>query len=91
MSNHVHEWSVDHEVLEEISPLGIPYGRVFAYCGCGENIFNDEIVRRLNATERLNAEDAIAFIEHMQSEWQGHSALAVMLEAYVAALEGEHE
>ncbi len=88
MSEHVHEWSVDHEVLEEISPLGTPYGRVFAYCGCGENIFNDEIVRRLNATERLSAEDALGTGVHLRT-LIGWKKSARMLEAYTDALEGE--
>ena len=98
MTEHVHEWSVDHEVLEEISPLGTPYGRVFAYCGCGENIFNDEIVRRLNATEKLNAESARMASKALWEliEWAAPQLLGKRanithseLEDYAAALEGE--
>ncbi len=80
MPEHVHEW-----VFNDVR-------NAWAVCtdlDCGEKMGPLVIACRLNATERLSAEDAIAFIEHMQSEWQGHSPLAVMLEAYASALEGE--
>ena len=75
---HIHDWHLAGGIND-----------CFAICDCDEKMEADELIRRLNATESLSAEDAIAFIEHMQSEWQGHSPLAVMLEAYTDALEGE--
>ena len=59
MTEHVHEWAVDHQILPDVvEGTDIHYGECFAYCGCGAELRCHEIQSLLNATERLSAEDA---------------------------------
>jgi hypothetical protein len=83
MSDHVHEWHLAWDFA--------------AWCNkCPETIDYPEIERRLNATERLSAEDAtelrnvsfaVALLDGEASEKAVHAIKAA--EAYAAALEGE--
>ena len=94
VSEHIHEWSLEQEIIP--SDLPIPVARYFAFCGCGEEIDYDEILRRLNATSRLSAEDVtelrnvafgVALYDGEASKEILHAIKAA--EAYAAALEGE--
>ena len=79
MTDHVHEWGAD---------VG---DGIVALCKdptCHESLDWDEIDRRLNATERLSAEDAI---EIAKSRGDIFDDEADTLEAYAAALEGEDD
>lgn len=58
MPEHVHEWSVDHQIIETDDGPPQPRGECFAYCGCGQELRMDDIRHRLNAVERLNADQA---------------------------------
>ena len=73
--SHVHEWVAHYDQ--------VVYGESFQ-CECGDLMATDEIARRLNATERLSAEDAekIAINQTRQID-------AKNLHAYAAALEGD--
>ena len=78
---HVHEWIP-----------GGGYDDCFWWCSCGKEMEGDDITRRLNATERLGAQDARvlgAQIGAMQ-EWAGNTRLIQVKDsafAYAAALE----
>ena len=54
---HIHEWTIDHQIIGE-GPVGMPVGECFAYCGCGTELRSGELERRLNAVERLSADEA---------------------------------
>ena len=81
MTEHVHEWKPEYDV--EV------YGESFQ-CGCGDMMATDEIARRLNATERLSAEDAL---DASEDSYEANSLPApkhvAALKAYASALEGE--
>ncbi len=86
VTDHVHEWFMHDPDDREI---------LFAEClwGWTENNFQkqcdatlteEEIHRRINATERLSAEDA-----QIISKLTSYTGGANVLEAYASALEGE--
>lgn len=70
MPEHVHKWKWVYGLGDGIA----------AACECGVHLAPEEVNRRLNATERLSAEDAKA-----ASEFAGRSFGLV---AYASALEG---
>lgn len=89
MADHVHEWRL-LEYMQNIDwrkDMKVP--RIMrleaASCECGEKLEMVEITRRLNATERLSAEDAQHIINLLPIEESEEIA------AYAAALEGEDE
>jgi hypothetical protein len=47
MVNPVHKFSVDHEIIGE-NEVGMPIGRVFAWCDCGAFVLGDEMAEILN-------------------------------------------
>ena len=55
MSEHQHEWTVDHQIIPETSPTGIPIGECFAYCGCGAELRWNEVTDIINAHADLKA------------------------------------
>ena len=75
MDEHVHEWRWRY--------LGaIPKCKVD---GCGKSMHYDEVERRLNATERLSAEDATV----IANGWTSNATLRDTLRAYADTLEGK--
>ncbi len=83
MADHVHDWSIDHQIIDVDGSM--PVGEVFAYCGCGEELGSDDIFRRVNATERFKGRDARGIADNRLLNIGDLS----MLKAYAAALEGE--
>ena len=73
MTEHVHEW------IPEV------YGQGFigASCECEEVLTEAEVGLRLNATERLSAEDA----RTVSRGWRPEERLNVVLRAYADTLE----
>ena len=89
MSEHVHEWG-----FPELAPADI---KNFAWCeiaGCIATLTIEEVVCRLNATERLSAEDARETADDVHGDWwplEGTSPYEDALRAYAAALEGDDD
>ena len=92
MTKHVHEW------IFHIEDDGVWW----FYCKCGAILTREEAEARLNATERLSAEDAranILQIESCEFECQagpielntGYIRLRDDLQAYVDILEGKDD
>jgi len=92
MPEHVHEWGVDAE-------FG---GCIVAYCtvdGCDEKRDGKWIHARLNATERLSAEDARAILRedltdymcmlHLEYEIESTHERSKPLKAYADTLESD--
>ena len=75
MDEHVHEW--------------VLYKGVGATCKCAKTLNNQEIESRLNATERLSAEDARNCLGKLRGTVQKTSAEA--LRAYADTLERKHD
>jgi hypothetical protein len=101
MTEHVHEWAIDHQIVDPDGPL--PIGQVFAYCGCGEELRENDIFRRVNATEKLSADNARMAADFIHTEegykweketeerertWNLHEEFDA-LQAYASALEGK--
>ena len=73
MSEHQHEWTVDHQIIPETSPTGIPIGECFAYCGCGAELRWNEVTDIINAHAGLKAKlelckDALDFVQKEQED-----------------------
>jgi len=89
VSEHVHEWGEIYEVLTADGR------RIKAWCKdykqCDGVLQEKEIVRRLNATERLGARDARLILGGISKALMGNVGMALILEDYAAALEGEDE
>jgi len=83
MTEHVHDWGAD---------VG---DGIVALCKdptCHKSLDWDEIDRRLNATDRLSAEDAREISSEVHSAWwplEGKSPYEDGLRAYAAELETE--
>ncbi len=75
MSEHVHEWRYWEQGEFDMWEEG------WECVECDANFPTEEIAQRLNATERLSAEDA----RHYSMYFDGIDAL----DAYASALEGE--
>ena len=81
MPEHVHEWDVSWLMKHADNAFHNP-----VRCECDERIDWNEIVRRLNATEKLSAEDAIAlddYADHPDPAIKGNGY------AYASALKGK--
>jgi hypothetical protein len=55
MSEKPGRWTVDHQIVG-INDAGMPIGEVFAYDGEGNELRMEEIERRVNAAEHLQAD-----------------------------------
>ncbi len=87
MTDHVHEWSI-------LEAQDIPhYQMTRAICDCDQELDLDEIERRLSATERLNAEDAMRILAMPIAlgprDDAYYKSLADKMRAYAAELEKE--
>ena len=88
MPEHVHEYE-----FPELAPAGV---KNFAWCiGCTHTLSIADVVRRLNATERLSEEDALTLANGefgaviLSGEAEKHVLEAIQAgRAYAAALEG---
>jgi len=81
---HNHEWYWDEVVdVGTLEVHGIDY-----MCECGEELSRDEIVRRLNATEVLSANDAEWAGDELE-ERCGDAGLFATLWIYARILRGE--
>jgi hypothetical protein len=91
MTEHVHEWHVDHR-WERSETDGEQDYSIYAWCDCsskeGWYLNSEDIERRLNATDRLSAEDALTTGVHLRT-LLGWKKSARKLEAYASALEEE--
>ena len=83
MSEHVHEWEYGYDV----GFVGIAVEGIFAECECGEKMGYWDMEVRLNATERLSAENARNCLVKLRGTVQKTSAEA--LRAYVDIREGK--
>lgn len=96
MTDHVHDWWPQSEIVE--NHISGDSADVYAECGCGESMDWREMQRRLNATERLNADQARQASESLTEilEWAVPQILGKKpnithseLEAYAATLSGD--
>ncbi len=76
MTEHVHEWH------------GSPFSTRFACLYCSEVLTLDQVAIRLNATERLSAEDARTQARHSETS-QGNTPQIQALKAYADMREGK--
>ena len=90
MTEHVHEWI----------PRALDWDHTDGVCcnvrGCGAQMDNEEMNARLNATERLSAEDARVAANDLQQSRQVNELLTdietiVTLRAYADIREGKDE
>jgi len=84
-TKHVHEWI----------PRALDWDHIDGVCcnvpGCGAQMDNEEMNARLNATERLSAEDAKE-AERFVPSWEvKHNQIKDALKAYANILEGKDE
>jgi hypothetical protein len=98
VDKHVHEWRYAYGNIREFDDRGpIEMTEWWFECKCGEHLGDahgpiDEIERRLNAVERLSAEDARnAQAACWNDDFASYSDEAKALGDYVSALEGEDE
>ena len=90
MTEHVHEWSWEGGYSKE--------HRMYVFgivCICGEYMPLEDATKRLNATERLSAEDARFAVkrieDHIGYEWDDDEGTMFALDAYADILEGKDE
>ena len=81
MAEHVHEWTVDHQILPEtLEGTDVHYGECFAYCECGEELRCHEIEAHINEYETLDVE---------KIKWATAQRILDILLAYADTLEGK--
>ena len=76
MTDHVHEWGIGNDDAR-------------IRCGCGKLASIGYITARLNATERLSAEDAMTLFTSSVSDWLSIMDVWGRLKAYADILEGK--
>ena len=85
MSEHQHEWTVDHQIIPETSPTGIPIGECFAYCGCGAELRWNEVTYIINAHAGLMAK--LEAMEQLLEEC--HKAINSVPDKFVFGVGGD--
>ena len=94
MTERVHEWKWTE--VEVSSPLGPFTDKYYRCLKCPEKMYGHQAEARLNATERLSAEDARVAANDLQQSRQVNELLTdietiVTLRAYADILEGKDE